>query len=635
VVDSPIKHSKEKAQVVFKHDGCEVEDDIDTTDHFSFDSAAIKSESDHDPEISHRPAKDAPGWIRDVGNPSIPTIDHQTSTRSQSSISATRETFACSEDQSCGAITPNLSQADFNDGNQFHSRLGAHRRHSTQSSKATTQIRMAIDDELLSQSSSESSSSSSMPPPGFFLPRKEIRDAILYHEELGKALSTLALDPDMKCVDDNGAKHSVASTNSTAISTLDTSDSSSSKSEFSCGSNQRKVLEQHVSFLQSHTIHEFTSSTAVSQEGGRSGHCISIGPNCSSASQKPFDDFCFPQTDNLQSLPASATSCDIPKCISSPLSTLKLNILSDNMHQQVLENARKERNDDLRIIKDEIALMMSEFNHKHSPDISSTVDTQLEKHLSKLRLEVSELSERLDNTTRALGNVQDYQENKENQKSRLPKMLRTPRAGNSIDAGGLLKELEKTFSSMETRIINTITSEIKDNAMQQRRMIEKIVEEKVSEAIAGFNQKITSDIEQILKQETVRASAMALRDKQSPQTPSLRIGSLKKHSRSPQSPLLNIGGGARTTITPDNSCSQTGSSSTSMKADDLTQRSLEDSFLETMKAFDEFVADCDEIASDFDKIALRMENDDVDSDPDCDTERFDVLIGTANGFVMF
>jgi len=305
------------------------------------------------------------------------------------------------------------------------------------------------------------------------------------------------------------------------------------------------------------------------------------------------------------------------------------------MHQQVLENARKERNDDLRIIKDEIALMMSEFNHKHSPDISSTVDTQLEKHLSKLRLEVSELSERLDNTTRALGNVQDYQENKENQKSRLPKMLRTPRAGNSIDAGGLLKELEKTFSSMETRIINTITSEIKDNAMQQRRMIEKIVEEKVSEAIAGFNQKITSDIEQILKQGTVRASAMALRDKQSPQTPSLRIGSLKKHSRSPQSPLLNIGGGARTTITPDNSCSQTGSSSTSMKADDLTQRSLEDSFLETMKAFDEFVADCDEIASDFDKIALRMENDDVDSDPDCDTERFDVLIGTANGFVMF
>ncbi len=633
MVDSPIKHSTETTQEVVEHDECEVEDDCDTTDHFSFDSAAIESTSDH--ETSHRPSKDAPGWIRDVGNPSDPSVSHQTSTHSQSSIASTRETFACSEDQSCGAITPNLSQADFNDGNQFHSRLGAQRRHSTQSSKATTQIGMTIDDELLSKSSSESSRSSSLPPPGFFLPRKEIRDAIMYHEELGKALSTLALDPDMKCINDNGAKQSMASTNSTAISTLDTSDSSSSKSEFSCGSNRRIMLEQHVSFLQSHTINEFTTSTTSFQEGRRSGDCISFGSNNSFDAQKPFDDFCFPTMDNLQSLPTSATLCDVPKCISSPLSTPNSNILSDNMPQQVLENARKERIGDLKIIKDEIVLMMSEFNHKHSSDISSTVDTQLEKHLSKFRLEVSELSERLDNTTRALGNVQDYQENKENQKSRFPKMLRTPRAGNSMDAGGLLRELEKTFSYMETRIINTITSEIKDNAMQQRRMIEDIVEEKVSEAIAGSNQKITSDVEQILKQEIVRASAMALRDKQSPQTPSLRIGSLKKHSRIPQSPLLDIGGGARTTITPDNSCLQTGSSSISMKADDLTQRSLEDSFLETMKAIDEFVADCDEIASDFDKIALRMETDDVDSDPDCDTERFDVLIGTANGFVMF
>ena len=52
---------------------------------------------------------------------------------------------------------------------------------------------------------------------------------------------------------------------------------------------------------------------------------------------------------------------------------------------------------------------------------------------------------------------------------------------------------------------------------------------------------------------------------------------------------------------------------------------LEDSFAETMKVIDEFVDDCDDLANDFDRIAFRMQDADVQSDPDCDPDEFEYL----------
>lgn len=59
--------------------------------------------------------------------------------------------------------------------------------------------------------------------------------------------------------------------------------------------------------------------------------------------------------------------------------------------------------------------------------------------------------------------------------------------------------------------------------------------------------------------------------------------------------------------------------------------SLEDTFAETMRAIDEFVDDCDDLADDFDKIAFRMQDTDIASDADCDSEDYDYeYIGQAN-----
>jgi soluble cytochrome b562 len=51
-------------------------------------------------------------------------------------------------------------------------------------------------------------------------------------------------------------------------------------------------------------------------------------------------------------------------------------------------------------------------------------------------------------------------------------------------------------------------------------------------------------------------------------------------------------------------------------AEEAPQKSLEDSFTETMNAIDEFVADCDDLVSDFDKIASRMQDGNVSFDSD-------------------
>jgi hypothetical protein len=673
-------------------DGKVEEDDgsgTDRTDCISFGSSVVNTTLDNSDNISHRTAKDAPGWIRDVGkDPYVRTrqasltqcLSSNTS-QTQSSVTSTTESCPCADDKPRRTVIPSFVPADFNDDSVLISTSGLPGRNQTQQpmTEIASTLKFAEEHEieLLSKGSS-SNSSTSLPPPGFVLPRKEIRDAILYHEELGKALSLLALDPDMKCIGNNGGNHSVASTDSTELSTFNTSYSSnrgcrvgalhlrptsptqrnanvefddrmeqvssmetaSSRSEFGCGSNQRALLEQQLSFLESHTIQQVIPS---SQMDGRRGHSIDSVPNYNSTVQsEPFDDFFFPGTDDLQSFPASATSCDVSRCTSSPPNTPTLNPLrnDNNVNQQLwFGQTHNERIDGIRLIKKEIALVMSEYNDKTLSDISVTVDTQLEKHLTKLKSDVSELSERLGNTARVCIPTDHCQGKKENHASNLNKPPSIPHSENFVEDKGLLHEIQKAFSSMETRIVNTIASEMKANVMQQRQTIEEMVEEKISAAIAGSNLKIISDVQQIIQQEG-QSSMMTLGDKASPHTSSLRIDSLRKHhSRGPQSTMLESVDSAdiRTrSSAPDNSWIQsTSDPSSSANTDHPTQKSLEDSFSDTMKAIDEFVADCDEIASDFDRIALRMEGSDVDHDLDCDTDKFEVLIGTANGFVMF
>ena len=626
VVDSPIKQHSATTNHFEHHQNFQVVED-DKENHFSFESEV--SETTPERDSSHR-AKDAPGFV------------------------SSRGIIACSEDLRYDTIVPPpASPADLVGGNKPDSRSGV----GTYGGNSTHQSKITVESTLENDENDEidllSNCSSSSPPPGFCLPRKEIREAIMYHEELGKALSKLALDPVLKCIDNNDEQISAAFTNSTAESTLDATtdssnsryrvgaltlgsrqvsslDSTSSKSELSCESNQRNKLEQHLSFLESHATKQCVSSTMPSQDDGQEN--VAAAKNCSSTIHcEPFDDFFFPPVDDLQSLPTSAASCDASKCFSSPFNTPKFKETSDDNHL-CFENANNRQG--LRLTKDDIAVMMLECMNKTKSDVSFAIDTQLEKHLSELKSDIFGLGERLD-TLALIQKMEHGKGNKEALKSYLDKTPMTPRSGNDMERVGFLHELETAFSSMETRIINTITSEVKSTINQQRRAFEAIVEEKISVAIEGFNRKFISDIQQIVKQEINRASVISMGDKSTPPPTSLRIGSLRNHTR--QSPPLENDGGASTrkrSSTSDNSWIQSSSSaSTSQNAEHLAQKSLEDSFSDTMKVIDEFVADCDEIASDFDRIALRMESNDVYLD--CDSDKFEVLIGTANGFVMF
>ena len=162
-----------------------------------------------------------------------------------------------------------------------------------------------------------------------------------------------------------------------------------------------------------------------------------------------------------------------------------------------------------------------------------------------------------------------------------------------------------SYASMEASILKKLTARLDNYTAQQQNAIEDMIEDKVSKAIAGANLEMRLAVHDV-KTETERLSKMIFHDRS--RTPP-RDRSLPRKDQSmnqAKSISLVIDGRSSRRL------SKVGKDKSWIKGnvveENVSQKSLEDSFTETMKVIDNFVIDCDDIVSDFDKIASRMQD---------------------------
>ena len=168
----------------------------------------------------------------------------------------------------------------------------------------------------------------------------------------------------------------------------------------------------------------------------------------------------------------------------------------------------------------------------------------------------------------------------------------------------LIRE-KSSYASMEASILKKLTARLDNYTAQQQNAIEDMIEDKVSKAIAGANLELRLSVHDV-KTETERLSKMVFHDRS--RTPP-RDRSLPRKDQSmnqAKSISLVIDGRSSRRL------SKVGKDKSWIKGnvveENVSQKSLEDSFTETMKVIDDFVIDCDDIVSDFDKIASRMQD---------------------------
>ena len=168
----------------------------------------------------------------------------------------------------------------------------------------------------------------------------------------------------------------------------------------------------------------------------------------------------------------------------------------------------------------------------------------------------------------------------------------------------LIRE-KSSYASMEASILKKLTARLDNYTAQQQNAIEDMIEDKVSKAIAGANLELRLAVHDV-KTETERLSKMVFHDRS--RTPP-RDRSLPRKDQSmnqAKSISLVIDGRSSRRL------SKVGKDKSWIKGnvveENVSQKSLEDSFTETMKVIDDFVIDCDDIVSDFDKIASRMQD---------------------------
>jgi hypothetical protein len=165
--------------------------------------------------------------------------------------------------------------------------------------------------------------------------------------------------------------------------------------------------------------------------------------------------------------------------------------------------------------------------------------------------------------------------------------------------------IREKSASMEASILKKLTARLDTYTAQQQNAIEDMIEDKVSKAIAGANLEMRLAVHDV-KTETERISKMVFHDRS--KTPP-RDRSLPRKDQSmnqANSISLVIDGRSSRRL------SKAGKNKSWIKdnvvEEKVSQKSIEDSFTETMKVIDDFVIDCDDIVSDFDKIASRMQD---------------------------
>ena len=181
----------------------------------------------------------------------------------------------------------------------------------------------------------------------------------------------------------------------------------------------------------------------------------------------------------------------------------------------------------------------------------------------------------------------------------------TPAPQYSTDFGALVKEIERSLTSMESSILKKISLQMEKDALHQRKVLEDIIEEKVTQVIAGANLELQLGMQEV-RNEISRASKISSH-RRVPSNGSMQNNGFISPIR------YSTPNRCPTVITKSNNICR--SPQMIRMPEEPNNKSLEDSFAETMSMIDDFVIDCDVIVNDFDKIASRMQ----DSHPDIDS----------------
>ena len=465
------------------------------------------------------------------------------------------------------------------------------------------------------------------------------------------------------------------------IDNVSSMDSGTSSMAYSSTSVRTQKLEQHLSFLESHMIQKMASSEKSPMKNNeqcqdRIGSIVTSHPSFFSimddlrsppvstrnSSVSPGGFAGYIQTKVNTSGPSAANRRSFsPMGIASPPSTPMATVDrcsdvgdsiervsfspetdwkdDDTVNQEDLDtvlNSGELLVEDMRRVKDETATMMAEMNDKIRCDMKNTMEKEMGQHRLALKVSVLKMSKRLENVIE----TKFGKENKHPQltPSRLDSTRLSPQASsenkmppstpaqtNNMDSEALLKTLEKSFRSMEASIMDKIATQIDKDALQQRQAIEEIIEERVAKVVEGASLEIKLAAREMTR-ESERLAKTELRENRTPprdrsRTPPRRTPPREKTP--PRSASVKKLGFATSGKSNDYSWLE-------MDKEEKST-SLEDTFAETMRAIDEFVDDCDDLADDFDKIAFRMQDTDIASDADCDFEDHDYeYIGQAN-----
>ena len=498
----------------------------------------------------------------------------------------------------------------------------------------------------------EHNSVDSNPPPDFH-PRKEIVHAVKCHEEMGRALSKLALNTEINSTK-FGANYSVTSTALTGASTFETFSTDSFRLEamHSRLNDQRSVHQrnyvtstgapntwsysdeigwsgsassasvsaksdgssffQHVSFLEGLEEHikTYTHSESISD------HRINSDVPDEEATFFPtFDDLRSPPSGNVPSKYSgnSFSSETISQSVLSqtPQSDIRdIHSLSPPKTPSLIcsfSNSAKMNNplidgeailQGISQIKEETTTMLNGLESKLKSDLREL----LEKEVVQIKSIVSEKSHNMssepEQKCRANSSFTDASSRFSPCKISTRNAMTPPPQPNTslhtVDRNVLSEVIQKSMRSMESSILDKITTHMNKDASHQRAYLEEMIDEKVTKVMVGQNlemQMAMGEMKRAAKKLAKQSSSRPVvkSDANAVITPARHL-----------TPIKHVRNG-----TPSSDSKQKPARAIKREP---SIKVLEDSFADTMKVIDDFVLDCDGLVSDFDKIAFKMED---------------------------
>lgn len=282
--------------------------------------------------------------------------------------------------------------------------------------------------------------------------------------------------------------------------------------------------------------------------------CENIPMNASEQRSKLEEDSYFPN--DLFSPPAAAES-GVESPFPSPPQTPSVaadddgNNTSCSPEEEVGNHTATAALLDMERVKDIYASMMLEFRKKILSELREEMKKETQNQLSAIKLELSEMNNRL---------------------AILEK--------NQTSSHNLQQELhERSSATIETSILKKVTTQVINDKAKQQQQLEDMLDAKLAMAMAGASVELNLAVQEV-KKEGERLSNLAVCAKKSP---------------------------------PSNKCKKSSKISWNCTSTDEEEGGLgcesaliKESFAEVMQSIDEFVDDCDNLANEFDTIALRM-----------------------------